>query len=360
MKDFSKKIFSKIEKLSSNVRSNEKLRTGLSKAGPLTEKLKSKLKSKTGSSNFNWDQLIDKIYSTSQKDLINTIFTVSLVSTIAFGTAKVSSSFLEIKETTKKNRRSTPTPTVRYTSELNAIGTNNIFNARIDDSIIPVRLTPNKKVSCEKSDRKSRLPIKVLYTTVMHDSKKSLASVTLKGRKKIQSFYEGDDLKGLAKLTKIGRQRIILQNKSSGECEYIGMTDKQSLPNKILTPQAGKKLISSTRPNSIKQQGNNFKIEKKYRDKMLGDIGTILTQAKAIQIKNPDGSMSFKMEQIAPGSIYSHLNIQNGDTIKSINGEPIKDLNKLMMMFGNIKNIDNVSFTLERNGEDEQMNYSFE
>lgn len=93
---------------------------------------------------------------------------------------------------------------------------------------------------------------------------------------------------------------------------------------------------------------------------MLEDIGEILTQAKAVQIRNPDGSLSFQMTEVVPGSIYAHLNIQNGDIIKSINGEPIQDLNKLMTLFGNVKNLDNVQISVVKDGEEQNMDFSFE
>lgn len=249
-------------------------------------------------------------------------------------------------------------------SEVKNIKNNNIFNARTDGSSPISKQVETEELICSKATKKSSLPIKLLYTTVMQDSVKSLASVQVRSKRTLESLREGQPIGTLAKLDKIERQRLIVKNKKSGECEYIenkgkGNTSKITRNSRVLSPKEGKKLINSTRPKEIQQIGNKYVIKKSYRDEMLKDISKILTQAKAVQIKNPDGTLSFKMTDVVPGSLYSHFGIQNGDMIKGINGEPIRDLNKLMMLFGNIKNIDNAQFTVIRDGQEQNLEASF-
>ena len=61
---------------------------------------------------------------------------------------------------------------------------------------------------------------------------------------------------------------------------------------------------------------------------MLGNISSVLTQARAIPITNGDGTISFKVTEIVPGSIYSQLNIQENDIITGINGKKLTQLMK--------------------------------
>ena len=93
---------------------------------------------------------------------------------------------------------------------------------------------------------------------------------------------------------------------------------------------------------------------------MLSNISEVLTQARAIQMKNPDGSLKFKITDITPGSIYSKLNIQNNDIITKINGSNIENLNEVMSMFGRIKDISNLSITIDRNGIESDFEYQFD
>ena len=110
----------------------------------------------------------------------------------------------------------------------------------------------------------------------------------------------------------------------------------------------------------IKNSGNSFKIKRQFRDKMISNISEVLTQAKAVQITNPDGSLAFKMTEVVPGSIYSQLNIQNDDIITSVNGKKIENLNELMSLMGRLKEIDQFQIGLKRNGMNENLEYGFE
>ncbi|MEI8348396.1 MAG: PDZ domain-containing protein, partial [Pseudomonadota bacterium] len=128
----------------------------------------------------------------------------------------------------------------------------------------------------------------------------------------------------------------------------------------ILSPAQGKKLLNAGKNPEIKNEGNLFTIKKRLRDKVLDDLPTILSQARAVQISNPDGSLAFKMTEIVPGSIYSQLSIQEGDIVTGINGKKITNLNEMMSLFGKIKEYDNVQLSLLRNGEEQNLEYNFE
>ena len=111
----------------------------------------------------------------------------------------------------------------------------------------------------------------------------------------------------------------------------------------------GKKLLEKSKESGITvKEGNKFSITKEFRDKMLENINEILTQAKAIQIKNPDGSLSFRIQNIAPGSIYNKLNIENGDIITGINGKGLTDVNQIMSLFGQLKDRDQYEINVLR------------
>ncbi|MCK5882060.1 MAG: hypothetical protein KAG61_00105 [Bacteriovoracaceae bacterium] len=372
MKDFFKNLVGKLKRPIKEGHGNftGKLTKGivgklkhLSETAKATGKLE---KLSTSGINFNWDELIGAVFSPAARPHIHKAFLVLLTASTAYVGGKGIVSLLPEEDILKKQKRLTPmvNSSKSLRSEVRKIKDNNIFNARTDGTTPIVRNEEVEVLVCSKATRKSSLPIKLLYTTVMQDSVKSLASVQVRSKKKLESLREGQSIGTLAKLDKIERQRLILKNKKSGECEYIenkGKSTRSAIARKsrVLSPKEGNELINSTRPKQIQQIGNKYVIKKSYRDEMLKDISKILTQAKAVQIKNPDGTLSFKMTNVVPGSLYSHFGIQNGDTIKGINGEPIRGLNKLMMLFGNIKNIDNAQFTVIRDGQEKSLEASF-
>ena len=253
---------------------------------------------------------------------------------------------------------------------LNAISKNNIFNIeeKKKKKQVVAQKTKVKKVQkildCTEARVKSTLPIKLINTIVLQNSKKSLATVRIPGKSKPQSIREGFEIKGIGKLGKINRLKIIVLNKKKNRCEYIENRDKRFEKKfkkkriQILSKSEGKKALKKKK-KGISSVGNNFKIKKSVRDNALKNIQNVLTQARAIQIKNPDGSLAFKMTDVVPGSIYSQLDIKDGDIISEINGKKIENINEILTLFGKIKDIDNLSLTILKDGQKQEKDYEF-
>ena len=70
--------------------------------------------------------------------------------------------------------------------------------------------------------------------------------------------------------------------------------------------------------------------------------------------------MCFKIVEIEADSAYSYLGIQNNDTICQIDGEPIRSLNTVMKMFGNVANMSNLNLGIRRDGETTTQTYNIE
>jgi type II secretory pathway component PulC len=184
----------------------------------------------------------------------------------------------------------------------------------------------------------------------------------MRGGEDLLNLREGEKIDNSVEISKITRQKLILKNLQTGDCEYLMADSEDNLqapPMKILSAKEGRKLFKSANPN-IKNVGNNFKIKKAYRETMMNNMSEILTQAKALQITNPDGSLCFKMTEVVPGSLYTQLNIQENDIVCSINGKKIENLNELMGFLGKIREIDNMQIGVNRNGMNENLEYNFE
>ncbi|MEK6626134.1 MAG: hypothetical protein AABY86_14280, partial [Bdellovibrionota bacterium] len=221
----------------------------------------------------------------------------------------------------------------------------------------------NEAKICMEANRPTSLPLKLVNTVVLQDSIKSMASVAVRGANIPTEVREGDKIESMAQIGKIERLRVVFKNMKSDDCEFIDNIDeriKAASPITYVDPQTGQKLLDASRPKEIKNEGNKFSIKKSYRDQILQDVGNILSQARAVQLKNPDGTLSFKMTEVVPGSIYSHLNITDGDVINRINGREITNSNDIMNMFGRIKDLDHLSISLNRGGSDIELEYDFD
>lgn len=336
---------------------------GLSK-NPKIKNLVSRIKG------FNWDKFYNQIFSPDARTTIHKTFLIFLFCATAYVTGKTIALLVKSSAPVAKTKKTTPqrAPFKRYQSDLDKIVGTNLFNAIEDLSQdqTPDKTKPKKvrkDFICEKSSKKSSLPIKLLNTVVLQDSVKSIASVQIRGKKDKQDFREGEQIQGMAQVGKIDRLKMVFKNLKSDECEFISndvLEKKVRKKLNIVSPSEGQKLMASQKYEGIKSKGNRFTIKKSFRDDMLKDVSNILTQARAIQIKNPDGSLSFKITEIVPGSIYSKLNIQNNDVITGINGKKIDNMNEIMSLFGKIKEVDSLQITLRREGMEQNLDYEFE
>jgi type II secretion system protein C len=266
--------------------------------------------------------------------------------------ARIIASYIE---PTNFNRKSSstvitaPDRTVLAQSDLEQLNTKRVFKTA------ELETAPKKEkiAKCDQAKSKSSLPIKLLNTVVLQDELKSIASVQVRSKSELKSVKIGEKIDSMAKVEKINRLEVIIKNLRSGQCEFIENKPRMTAANniKLMNNRKAKKFVAESKEiKGILNTGNDFTICKKLLQDKLKDIGAIIRQAKAIKLSNPDGTMSFKIVDIEPGSIYSFLGIEDNDIIKSINGKPIQTLNEVMGMFTQIASVDSLNIGLDRDG----------
>ncbi len=318
--------------------------------------------------NFDWDKTFDSLFSPELRPTIHRGFLALLFAFSTYGMGKLTA--LGLKGSNPPVASLATSSGVKNTymakREMNKVTATDLFNAP-GKTETPIEKAIKKPIKnnikvCDTSDTESKLSLKLVNTLVLQDSVKSIAAVQVRSEKTVLNIREGEKIKDIAEIGRIDRQRMIFKNLKTGTCEYISNQDKnlkRITPLKILKPKEGKKLLN-TQKSGIKNAGDNYKIPSKVREEMLSNISEVLTQARAVQINNPDGSLSFKLTEIVPDSIYSKLDIQNDDVIKTINGKKITNINEVMTLFGNIRQIDHFELGIIRNGAEVNKDYDFE
>lgn len=318
-----------------------------------------------GIKHFDIEGTLHRFYSPVNRPLIQKSFALVLVGSLSYGGGKMIGEVtsLVLKPDLKKSSPKPLSPFIaeNFKDETRMIEEVNLFNTGSEGA---KKKKSNSNEICKESKIASALPIKLMNTIVLQDAVKSIAAVQLRGSNAVEDFREKETISTLAILGKIETQKIIFRNKESGECEYISSGETSFGKRGGITvhsEEEGAKLFNAqAAKEGIKTDGSRFTIKNKLRDEVLGDLGNILTQAKAIPITNPDGSMAFKIVNVVPGSIYSYLNIQDEDIIEGINGKKIQNLNEVMTMFKDIKTVSNLSLTIKRDGVEQNFDYGFE
>ncbi|WP_408097021.1 hypothetical protein ACJVC5_18450 [Peredibacter sp. HCB2-198] len=240
---------------------------------------------------------------------------------------------------------------------LNQVKSINPFRTNTGAAKGPKKVADTK---CEEAQQTSNLPIKLVNTIVLQDTIKSLASVQVRGDRDLQEVRVGDSIDNLAKIFKITRLEILVKNLESGVCESIASDKAREVrsPISVMSPAQSRQFKANKKMSGIDNVGNKFMIQKGLLDEKMKDIASILTQARAIKIQNPDGSLSFKLTEMDPQGIFPYLGLQDQDIITSINGKPIYDLNEVMGLFSRIKNLENLQLGIKREGSDSVQEYS--
>jgi type II secretory pathway component PulC len=305
-------------------------------------------------------KFIEKILAKEYRENIHQGFLVLMICSVTYTLGKLAA--LTIKGSPTTDSPSDYAVTIPIDKDFNPmvlsqVKSSNIFRTNTG-------LGSKKQIAdtkCETAQGETNLPIKLMNTIVLQDSVKSLASVQIRGERLLEEIREGEQISNLAKVFKIDRMEILIKNLQSGACESVTSNKfKETSRNAIsvMSPKDSRKFLQSKRLPGIENLGNKFKISKTLLDDKLKDISNILSQARAIKIQNPDGSLSFKLTELDPEGIFPYLGLQDQDIITSINGKPIYDMNEVMALFGRIKNLENLSLGIRREGSDSLQEYS--
>lgn len=329
----------------------------------IKEKFRDLLKNKRTESLFslspNISKAIEKILSKSARETIHQGSLVIIICTFFYAIGKGGALFLK------------GTPQIETSKDFN-------INISLDKEFNPATLAQVKTINifrtntglgvkkkmadtkCEKAQQESSLPIKLVNTIVLQDSVKSMASVQVRGDRILQEVREGDKISSMAKIFKISRMEVLVKNLDSGACESITSKNaKETLsPLSVMSAAKSSEFKASKKMAGIENEGNKYIISKALLDEKMKDISAILTQARAIKIQNPDGTMAFKMTEMDPQGIFPYIGLQDQDIITSINGKPIYDMNEVMGLFGRIKNLDKLQLGVKREGTDSVLDYS--
>ena len=324
--------------------------------------------------NFDYEKFFDQIFSPRFHRSIHWSFLVAFLVVVTYSMGKMAAYVVlppekpvPLKKTAEFNQQLFDKDS---REELQQIISTDLFRAEDKkDSVAPAKEKGEKRakanLACNDSNTKSSLPFKLSNTIVLQNSKKSLAAVEQGSKKKILYLREGDSVENIS-VKKIFPSKMVFVNHRTGECEYVANYGTkrsklwESRKPRIVSPERGRKLIEGQKDERVVKVGNTYQIKKEVKNEILDNIDTILTQARAVEIKNPDGSLCFKMVDIVPGSPYSMLDIQDNDVICSINGKKIEDLNSLFALFGKMRSIRNVGITVKRDGREIPMEYNFE
>lgn len=233
-----------------------------------------------------------------------------------------------------------------------------VLSRNLFDSRVQTRRPPPVPEEPTGEIRPSTLNAELLGTVVFQNSKYSVALIQDRSTNNSRYLAPGDRIQG-ATVIKIERLRVIVQNK--GQMESLEMAELATAAKTPTRPRLRTNSRSATGDGvDFEELGpGRFLVPQTTIDSMMGNLGQILRDAKAIPVDGPDGRIEgFKIINIKPNSIFERIGLKDGDILKQVNDEALDDPAKAMSLFTALKEQKEISIDIERGGS--RLNYTYE
>ncbi|HEX2570254.1 MAG TPA: type II secretion system protein GspC [Polyangia bacterium] len=187
-----------------------------------------------------------------------------------------------------------------------------------------------------------------------------------------QLYRRGSSLAGgQATVARVVEKRVYLRN--SGRLEYLELDGAAPLPqaqNNGIPPGAGVPGASQTAlaqvgdpvddsiGSRVRCTGAQCEIERGLVDQLLNNTTALATAARFVPSIKDGRPNGFKLYAIRPSSIFGRIGLQNGDTIKSINGLEMNTPDQALGVYTKVRNASHLTVTVDRRGETVTLDYT--
>ena len=108
----------------------------------------------------------------------------------------------------------------------------------------------------------------------------------------------------------------------------------------------------------VKCNGAQCDVERSLIDKLLSNTTDLATAARFVPSVKDGRPNGFKLYAIRPTSIFGKIGLQNGDTVKSINGMEMASPDQALAVYSKLRTASHLTVSLERRGENITLDYS--
>lgn len=171
---------------------------------------------------------------------------------------------------------------------------------------------------------------------------------------KTQAIYRvGDALPGGDAVVAEILPRAI-QVRRGGQLELLSFPENWEAP----TGEAGLQVNNASTlgggADEIRQIApGRYEIGKRLVDHNLADLNNVLTQARAIPVKDE----GFRIRSIKKGSIFEKIGLQNGDLLRSVNGIQLKSFEEAMRAYKMLRTETRLRLDILRGSTQQSLDY---
>jgi type II secretion system protein C len=105
---------------------------------------------------------------------------------------------------------------------------------------------------------------------------------------------------------------------------------------------------------------NRYLVDRSKVTSDMQDMSKLFTEVRAVPHIQNGSSNGFALSEIEPGSIFDEMGLQEGDVLRSINGQPMTDPAQAMQMMSAMRNATMVTIQVLRDGEPTTLTYQIQ
>ena len=203
-------------------------------------------------------------------------------------------------------------PATRSPADRQVILSRNLFNV---STLNPDPIDPE-----DESYEKTKLPLRLLGTAAAHDPALSWAAVEDLDTQQHLVVRVDQSIKGGAKVVRIERRRIVLQN--GAKLEELGLEGDEPAPTRTAR-RPSRNRRPSARGNLERLAENRFAVKREELQDLTTNPSALFSQARILPKYEGGQMVGVQVSGIKPGSWFEQAGIQNGETITSVNGAEI-------------------------------------
>ena len=220
---------------------------------------------------------------------------------------------------------------------------------------------PNRPVGPVKSE----LPLDLVSTMVVPaDERWSMAVIreTASKEKDPGIYKSGSMVPGGARVVRVIEKKVYLLN--AGRLEFLDI-DGGAAPAAaaqvepiVMGDVGGRDPLDGDVDRGVRCTGQRCEIDRSLVDKLLSNTTMLATAARFVPSIKDGRPNGFKLYAIRPSSIFGKISLQNGDTVKTINGMDMSTPDQALGVYTKVRSASHLTVGVERRGETVTLDYT--
>lgn len=168
------------------------------------------------------------------------------------------------------------------------------------------------------------------------------------------TFKLGDELASGVVVSEIGRKLVVL--KDHGVRRELPLKQHKA----TRAQRVKKRSTASGKQGIVAVDENSWRISKAVVDNARAHLNSLLQTARMIPQIKGGKTVGFKLVELEKGSLLQKIGLRVGDLIVEINQVKLNSPEKALQIFQQVREANNITLSLLRNGQPKTFEYSFE